>query len=124
MATYELSVSVRPQYLEAHSNPDEQHFVFAYTVTISNTGEHTAQLLARHWIITDGNNRIEEVKGDGVVGEQPVLQPGEAYEYTSGCPLPTSFGSMKGSYLFVAEDGTRFEAAIPEFVLSTPRTLH
>ena len=124
MPKYDFSITVRPQFLPEHSNPDEEQFVFAYTVTIRNTGEATAQLVSRHWIITDGNNRIEEVKGDGVVGEQPVLQPGEAYEYTSGCPLPTPFGSMKGSYLFVAEDGTRFEAAIPEFVLSTPRTLH
>jgi ApaG protein len=124
MPKYDFSITVRPQFLPEHSNPDEEKFVFAYTVTIRNTGEATAQLVSRHWIITDGNNRIEEVKGDGVVGEQPVLQPGEAYEYTSGCPLPTPFGSMKGSYLFVAEDGTRFEAAIPEFVLSTPRTLH
>lgn len=124
MPKYDFSITVRPQFLPEHSNPDEEQFVFAYTVTIRNTGEATAQLVSRHWIITDGNNRIEEVKGEGVVGEQPILQPGEAYEYTSGCPLPTPVGSMKGSYLFVAEDGTRFEAAIPEFVLSMPRTLH
>lgn len=124
MAKYEFSVSVRPQYLVEHSNPDEQHYVFAYTVTIRNTGERTAQLISRHWIITDGNNDVEEVRGDGVVGEQPVLQPGEAFEYTSGCPLTTPVGSMRGSYQCVADDGTAFEAPIPEFVLSTPRTLH
>jgi ApaG protein len=124
MTKYELSVSVRPQFLPEHSNPDEQHFVFAYTVTIRNTGETTAQLLSRHWVITDGNNNVEEVRGEGVVGEQPVLRPGEAFEYTSGCPLGTPIGSMKGTYQCVAEDGTRFEATIPEFVLSTPRTLH
>ena len=124
MAKYEFSVSVRPQYLVEHSNPDEQHYVFAYTVTIRNTGEHTAQLVSRHWIITDGNNEIEEVRGDGVVGEQPVLQPGQAFEYTSGCPLPTPVGSKRGSYQCVADDGTAFEAPIPEFVLSTPRKLH
>ncbi len=124
MAKYEFSVSVRPQYLVEHSNPDEQHYVFAYTVTIRNTGEHTAQLISRHWVITDGNNAIEEVRGEGVVGEQPVLKPGEAFEYTSGCPLPTPVGSMRGSYQCVADDGTAFEAPIPEFVLSTPRTLH
>jgi ApaG protein len=124
MAKYEFSVSVRPQYLVEHSNPDEQHYVFAYTVTIRNTGEHTAQLVSRHWVITDGNNAVEEVRGEGVVGEQPVLKPGEAFEYTSGCPLPTPVGSMRGSYQCVAEDGTAFEAPIPEFVLSTPRTLH
>ncbi len=124
MAKYEFSVSVRPQYLVEHSNPDEQHYVFAYTVTIRNTGERTAQLISRHWIITDGNNDVEEVRGEGVVGEQPVLQPGEAFEYTSGCPLTTPVGSMRGSYQCVADDGTAFEAPIPEFVLSTPRTLH
>jgi ApaG protein len=124
MAKYEFSISVRPQYLVEHSNPDEQHYVFAYTVTIRNTGEHTAQLVSRHWVITDGNNAVEEVRGEGVVGEQPVLKPGEAFEYTSGCPLPTPVGSMRGSYQCVADDGTAFEAPIPEFVLSTPRTLH
>ncbi len=124
MANYELSVSVRPQYLDAHSNPEEQHFVFAYTVTIRNTGEHTAQLMSRHWIITDANNQVEEVRGDGVVGEQPVLKPGESFEYTSGCPLTTPVGSMRGTYQCVADDGTAFEATIPEFVLSMPRTLH
>ena len=124
MAKYEFSVNVRPQYLVEHSDPDEEKFVFAYTVTIRNTGEHTAQLISRHWIITDGNNAVEEVRGAGVVGEQPVLKPGEAFEYTSGCPLPTPVGSMRGSYQCVADDGTAFEAPIPEFVLSTPRTLH
>ncbi len=124
MAPYEFSVSVQPKYLDAHSNPDEQHFVFAYTVTIRNTGEHTAQLIARHWIITDANNQVEEVRGEGVVGEQPVLKPGESFEYTSGCPLTTPVGSMRGSYQCVAEDGTAFEATIPEFVLSMPRALH
>jgi len=124
MAKYEFSVNVRPQYLVEHSDPDEEKYVFAYTVTIRNTGEHTAQLISRHWIITDGNNAVEEVRGDGVVGEQPVLKPGEAFEYTSGCPLPTPVGSMRGSYQCLADDGTAFEAPIPEFVLSTPRTLH
>jgi ApaG protein len=124
MAKYEFSINVRPQYLVEHSDPDEEKYVFAYTVTIRNTGEHTAQLISRHWIITDGNNAVEEVRGAGVVGEQPVLKPGEAFEYTSGCPLPTPVGSMRGSYQCVADDGTAFEAPIPEFVLSTPRTLH
>jgi ApaG protein len=124
MAKYEFSVSVRPQYLVEHSNPDEQLYVFAYTVTIRNTGEHTAQLVSRHWIITDANNSVEEVRGEGVVGEQPVLEPGQSFEYTSGCPLPTPVGSMRGSYQCIADDGTAFEAPIPEFVLSMPRTLH
>lgn len=124
MPKYEFTINVRPQFVPEHSDPDEDKFLFAYTVTIRNTGEVTAQLISRHWIITDANNRIEEVQGLGVVGEQPVLQPGEAFEYTSGCPIATPVGSMRGSYQCVAEDGTRFEATIPEFVLSMPRTLH
>lgn len=124
MPKYEFSVSVRPQFVPEHSNPDEEKFLFAYTVTIRNTGDVTAQLISRHWVITDAHNKVEEVQGLGVVGEQPVLQPGEAFEYTSGCPIATPVGSMRGSYQCVAEDGTRFEAPIPEFLLSMPRTLH
>jgi ApaG protein len=124
MAKYEFHVSVRPQYLPAHSDPDENRFVFAYTVTVRNTGDITAKLLSRHWIISDAQGRVENVRGDGVVGEQPVLHPGEAFEYTSGCPLQTPVGSMRGTYYCVAEDGTRFEADIPEFVLSVPSRLH
>jgi ApaG protein len=124
MARYEFNITVRPQFVAEQSDPDEGRFLFAYTVTIRNTGDIAAQLISRHWIITDANNRVEEVRGLGVVGEQPVLQPGEAFEYTSGCPIETPVGSMKGSYQCVAADGTQFEAAIPEFVLSMPRTLH
>jgi ApaG protein len=124
MPKYEFSVDVRPQFVPEHSKPDEDKFLFAYTVTIRNTGEVTAQLISRHWIITDAHNKVEEVQGLGVVGEQPVLQPGEAFEYTSGCPIATPVGSMRGTYQCVAEDGTRFEAPIPEFLLSMPRTLH
>jgi ApaG protein len=124
MPKYEFSVSVRPQFVPEHSDPDEDKFLFAYTVTIRNTGDVTAQLISRHWIITDANNKVEEVQGLGVVGEQPTLRPGEAFEYTSGCPIATPVGSMRGSYQCVAEDGTRFEAPIPEFLLSMPRTLH
>jgi ApaG protein len=124
MPTYQFSVSVRPQFVPEHSRPDEDKFLFAYTVTIKNTGDVAAQLISRHWIITDANNKVEEVQGPGVVGEQPVLKPGEAFEYTSGCPIATPVGSMRGSYQCVAEDGTRFEAPIPEFLLSMPRTLH
>ena len=124
MPKYQFSVDVRPQFVPEHSNPDEDKFLFAYTVTIRNTGEVTAQLISRHWIITDAHNKIEEVQGLGVVGEQPVLKPGEAFEYTSGCPIATPVGSMRGTYQCVAEDGTRFEAPIPEFLLSMPRTLH
>ncbi|HET9023765.1 MAG TPA: Co2+/Mg2+ efflux protein ApaG [Burkholderiaceae bacterium] len=124
MPKYEFSISVRPQFVPEHSKPDEDQFLFAYTVTIRNTGDVAAQLISRHWIITDANNKVEEVQGLGVVGEQPLLQPGEAFEYTSGCPIATPVGSMRGSYQCVAEDGTRFEAPIAEFLLSMPRTLH
>lgn len=124
MPKYQFSVDVRPQFVPEHSNPDEDKFLFAYTVTIRNTGDVTAQLISRHWIITDAHNKVEEVQGLGVVGEQPVLKPGEAFEYTSGCPIATPVGSMRGTYQCVAEDGTRFEAPIPEFLLSMPRTLH
>ncbi len=124
MPKYAFSVNVRPQFVPEHSDPDEHKFLFAYTVTIRNTGDVTAQLISRHWIITDANNKIDEVQGLGVVGEQPVLQPGEAFEYTSGCPIATPVGSMRGSYQCVASDGTQFEADLPEFLLSVPRTLH
>jgi ApaG protein len=124
MAKYEFSVEVKPKFMADQSDPDDNQYLFAYTVTVRNTGEVTAQLVSRHWIITDGDGKVEEVRGDGVVGEQPTLAPGEAFRYTSGCPLETPVGSMKGSYLCVAEDGTRFDVPIPEFVLSVPRTLH
>lgn len=124
MAEYEVKVSVATQYLREQSDPDQGNFVFAYTVTISNTGTVAAQVIARHWIITDAKNHVEEVKGLGVVGYQPFLPPGKSFEYTSGSALKTPQGSMKGSYFCVAEDGHRFEAKIPEFVLSLPRTLH
>lgn len=124
MAKYQFTVEVQPQFIEEQSDPDENQYLFAYTVTVRNTGEVTAQLLSRHWIITDGDGHVEEVRGEGVVGEQPTLAPGEAFRYTSGCPLETPVGSMKGSYFCVAEDGTRFDVPIPEFVLSVPRTLH
>jgi ApaG protein len=124
MARYEFSVQVVPRYLAEQSDPDEGRYLFAYTVTIRNTGEVAAQLLSRHWIITDADGDIEEVRGPGVVGEQPVLQPGQAFQYTSGCPLGTPVGSMHGTYQCLAEDGTAFEAPIPEFVLSAPRSLH
>jgi ApaG protein len=124
MAKYQFSVRVVPRYLSEQSEPGEQRYVFAYTVTIANTGDTRAQLLTRHWIITDGNGQVNEVRGQGVVGEQPVLAPGEAFEYTSGCPLETPVGTMRGSYLCVADDGTRFQAEVPEFALAGPRTLH
>ena len=124
MAAYEMSVSVVTQYLQEQSNPDQASFVFAYTITIKNTGTVSAQVISRHWMITDAKNHMEEVKGLGVVGHQPFLAPGQSFEYTSGSSLTTPQGSMKGSYFCVAEDGHRFEVTIPEFVLSIPRTLH
>ena len=124
MPVYDFAVTVRTQYLEDQSNPDKDHFVFAYTITIKNSGDIPAQLIARHWVITDANNKIQEVRGLGVVGHQPLLQPGEEFEYSSGTQIATPQGSMGGEYFCVAEDGHRFEVAIPEFLLSLPRTLH
>lgn len=124
MAKYEFTVTVSPRFLPEQSDPENDKYLFAYTIRIVNSGQATAQLLSRHWIITDANEHVEEVRGPGVVGEQPRLAPGEAFEYTSGCPLTTPFGSMRGTYQCVAEDGTAFDVPIPEFLLSVPRTLH
>jgi ApaG protein len=107
MAVYEMSISVRTQYLEEQSDPDRSHYVFAYAVTIKNTGTTAAQLIARHWVITDASGKVQEVRGLGVVGHQPLLQPGEQFEYTSGTSLATPQGSMHGEYFCVAEDGHR-----------------
>jgi len=115
-----VRVRVAPVYLADRSDPEEALFVWAYKVEIENEGERAVKLVDRHWIITDAMGRIEEVKGPGVVGEQPLLQPGDSYEYTSGCPLTTDSGVMAGSYGMVAEDGERFEAAIPAFSLHLP----
>lgn len=124
MSAYELTVQVKTQYLESQSEPDLFNYVFGYTITIKNTGQIAAQLISRHWVIVDANNQLQEVRGLGVVGHQPLLQPGEQFEYTSGTSLKTPQGSMHGKYFCVAEDGEQFEAKIPEFVLSLPRTLH
>lgn len=121
---YEIGVAVAAQYMPEQSRPEEGRHFFIYTVTVTNLGSVPAQLMARHWIITDANGKVEEVRGLGVVGHQPLLKPGESFEYTSGCPLATPVGTMQGSYQMVAEDGTRFGAPISEFVLSMPRTLH
>lgn len=121
---YEISVSAAPQFIADQSDPDNDHYVFAYTMTIRNTGNVPAQLVSRHWIITDAEEAVQEVRGLGVVGNQPLLQPGESFEYTSGCALPTPVGTMRGAYQMVAEDGTHFEANIPEFTLAIPRVLH
>jgi ApaG protein len=124
MAAYEFSVTVKTRYLAEQSEPDDSQYAFAYTITIKNIGQVAAQLISRHWTITDANNEIEEVRGLGVVGQQPFLRPGEQFEYTSGAVLKTPHGSMVGTYFCVAENGMQFDAAIPEFVLSQPRTLH
>lgn len=121
---YRIEVAPLPQFIPDQSNPEDGRFVFTYTITIRNTGELPAQLISRHWIITDGNDSVQEVRGLGVVGKQPLLQPGELFEYTSGCSLATPIGTMKGTYQMVGEDGTRFEATIPEFVLAAPGMLH
>jgi ApaG protein len=121
---YQITVTVRTEYLEAQSKPDEGRYVFAYFITIKNTGKIAAQLISRHWVITDSNSKVYEVKGLGVVGEQPYLTPGATFEYQSGTPLPTPVGTMRGTYQMTAEDGTQFDGVVPEFVLSIPRTLH
>ena len=126
MAKYAFRVQVEPQYLPEQSAPEQALYTFAYTITISNTGEIPAQLISRHWIITNEAGQIEEVKGLGVVGQQPFLKPGESFEYTSGCRLRTPSGTMHGSYFCVAEDGERFEVEIPTFALDdgSRRVLH
>ena len=121
---YHIRVDVQSTYVLEHSRPDDDHYVFAYTVTIQNTGTVTAQLKTRHWIITDANAKVQEVRGDGVVGEQPNLAPGEGFRYTSAAILETPVGSMYGSYQMVAEDGHRFDAPIPPFSLSVPNLVH
>lgn len=121
MAKYRFRVEVEPQFLPEQSAPDQDVYSFAYTITITNTGEVPAQLISRHWIISDAGGGTEEVKGLGVVGHQPLLKPGEAFQYTSGCRLRTPAGTMQGSYFCVAEDGTRFDVEIPMFALDDGR---
>lgn len=119
-----IQIDVETRYIAEQSNPEQNYYVFAYTITIQNKGKQSAKLLTRHWVITDSNHKIQEVRGDGVVGEQPLLKPGEQFVYTSGTMLETSVGTMKGSYQMQADDGSHFDATINEFVLSTPRVLH
>ena len=121
---YEINIIVRTTYLPEQSDETLDHYVFAYTITIANAGMVAAQLISRHWIIEDGENDAQEVRGLGVVGEQPLLKPGDSFEYTSGTAISSPVGSMKGSYQMIAEDGLHFDASIPEFTLSVPRTLH
>lgn len=121
---YACTVKVRTTFLAEQSNPDESKYAFAYTVTITNTGTVAAQLISRHWIITNANNEVHEVKGLGVIGEQPLLEPNAQFEYTSGTLLTTASGEMRGIYQMIAEDGTLFEAMIEPFQLYQPRVLH
>ena len=121
---YAVSVSANTRYIADQSDEAKDRFVFSYTITIHNSGTMPAQLISRHWIITDSSNKVQEVRGLGVVGAQPLLKPGEHFEYTSGTALATPVGTMSGSYQMVAEDGTQFDAPIPEFSLSVPRVLH
>ena len=121
---YQFTVAVETAYLREQSTPEENQFVFAYTISITNTGAVPATLLRRHWVITDANNKVQEVRGDGVVGEQPHLHPGQTFQYTSGAILETPVGCMEGTYDIVADDGTEFASPIPVFNLSTPNMLH
>ena len=121
---YKIDVEVETQYIEEQSLPDEDRYVFAYTITIRNNGTLPAKLINRHWVITDGDGKTQEVRGEGVVGEQPHIGPGDYFRYTSGTVLDTPVGTMQGSYQMIADDGREFEAIIPVFTLSLPHTLH
>ena len=121
---HKIRVDVETSYLDEQSDPRERRYVFAYTITIRNEGQVPARLLTRHWVITDANGKVQEVRGEGVVGEQPWLRPGDDFQYTSGAVLETAVGTMRGSYHMLADDGRRFDAAIPQFTLSIPRTVH
>lgn len=121
---YDISIMTETEYVNDQSFPEEDRYVFAYTITVTNTGHVPATLLRRHWLITDANCKVQEVRGEGVVGEQPHIMPGESYQYTSAAVLETPVGCMQGSYEMVADDGVEFDAPIPIFNLSTPNTLH
>lgn len=121
---YDTRVEVETRYIPEQSDPEQQRYVFAYTITIRNQGSIPAKLLSRHWIITNAEGEVQEVRGEGVVGEQPHLNPGDGFRYTSGTVLETPVGSMQGSYQMIADDGVEFEAEIPPFSLSMPHTIH
>ncbi len=121
---YEITVSTRTTFIAEQSDAERSRYVFAYTITLKNTGTIAAQLISRHWIITDANNQSQEVRGPGVVGEQPILRPEQSFEYTSGTAIATPVGTMRGTYQMVGDDGLQFDAPIPEFTLSIPRVLH
>jgi len=121
---YDITVAARTAFIPDQSDLGSGRYVFAYTITITNTGTVPAQLVSRHWVITDSNNQVQEVRGAGVIGEQPLLRPNESFQYTSGTAIATPVGTMRGSYQMVAQDGVQFDAPIPEFTLSMPRVLH
>lgn len=121
---YRIDIAVRTRYVAEQSNPENRHYVFAYTISLHNSGSVGARLMTRHWRITDADGKVKDVRGEGVVGEQPWLAAGSSFEYTSGAVLETGIGSMRGSYQMLADDGTLFEAPIAAFTLSVPRTLH
>jgi len=120
----DIQIDVITQYIKEQSRPEQDFYVFSYTITIMNKGDEAAKLLNRHWVITDSNQKVEEVRGEGVIGEQPYLKPGEQFVYTSGTMLETQVGTMRGSYQMVTDKGATFDAQINEFVLATPRVLH
>ena len=121
---YHVKIEVETVYVREQSEPEHNRYVFAYTITITNTGKIPAQLLSRHWVITDANNKVQEVRGEGVVGEQPYLTPGDSFRYTSAAMIETPIGCMQGEYQMVADDGVEFDANIPVFKLSAPHTIH
>lgn len=121
---YDIKVTAQSFFLPDQSDEENDQYVFAYTIRIENVGQVSAQVISRYWLITDADNQVQEVRGMGVVGEQPVLKPGEHFEYTSGSSINTIVGTMRGNYQMLAEDGTKFDAVIPEFTLSVPRVLH
>ena len=119
-----IEISVQSSYVPEQSEPDQQQWFFAYQVRIHNAGEETVQLITRHWVITDANGKVEEVRGPGVVGKQPTLEPGQSFEYTSACPLETAFGTMQGSYQMQLNEGDEFDAEIAPFTLAAPNAVH
>lgn len=121
---YDISILAKSEYVDEQSLPEQERYVFAYTITITNTGQTAATLMRRHWLITDANCKVQEVRGDGVIGEQPHLEPGETFQYTSAAVLETPVGCMQGKYEMIADDGKDFDVQIPVFNLSTPNTLH
>jgi ApaG protein len=123
-AKHKITVQAKVTFIPDQSDPESNRYAFAYTITVTNTGTLAARLISRHWIITDSESQVQEVRGDGVVGEQPLLEPGQSFQYTSGAIIATPVGTMRGTYHMLADDGTKFDADIPEFTLAMPRMLH